>query len=71
MTNDMPRIRLDKRSIVDRLVNACLTLLVAAIALVLAVHLIEAVWVPLVIGLGSLSAAGAVVTWWRRRSRGW
>jgi hypothetical protein len=59
------------RSLLDQLVGLCFTLLLAAVAVHVAVRLIEAVWPALLLILttGLLLAAG--VTLLRRRDRGW
>jgi len=55
----------------DRMVGACLSVLVAAVAISVAVHLITAVWTTLLV-IGSLIIAIAVgIAVWRERSRGW
>jgi pheromone shutdown protein TraB len=55
----------------DRLLGACLTILVGAAAISIAVHLIEAVWTSLVIILTAGGFIGLVVVLVRNRSRGW
>jgi hypothetical protein len=64
----MPR---GPRSLLDQLVGLCFTLLLAAIAVHVAVGLIEAVWpaLVLILGVGALLAVGAALL--RRRDRGW
>lgn len=61
----------DRLSTTDRLVGASLSLLVGAVAVYVAVRLVEAVWEPLAIGAGVLSTAGLALVIVRRRSRGW
>jgi len=58
-------------SSLERLVGACLGLLVAAVAVYVAVRLIESVWPVLVgLGVGMVGLAGLVtVLRWRRQ--GW
>ena len=59
------------RSWLDGLVGLCFTLLLAAIAVHVAVRLLEAVWPALLLILGvGLLLVGAV-TLLRRRDRGW
>lgn len=51
-------------------VSGCFTLLAGAIALVVAVHLLESVWAPLLSIVGSAIIIGgiaALVTAWHRR----
>jgi LPXTG-motif cell wall-anchored protein len=64
----MPR---GPRSLLDDLFGLCFGLLLAAIAVHVAVKLIEAVWPALLVimGVGLLLAAGVVLL--RRRDRGW
>lgn len=59
------------RSLLDQLVGLCFTLLLAAIAIHVAVQLIEAVWPALlvILGVGLLLVAGMEML--RRRDRGW
>jgi hypothetical protein len=55
----------------DRLVGVCLSLLVAAAAVFIAVKLIEAVWSALLVSLGvGLFVAVAIVVV-RSRNQGW
>lgn len=60
----------------DRLVGLCFTLLVVAVALTVAVHLIEAVWPALVMiiaTIGGLVILGFVMRllWSRHRTNRW
>lgn len=59
------------RGLMDGLVGLCFGLLLAAIAVHVAVGLIEAVWpvLMLILGVGLLLAAGVALL--RRRDRGW
>jgi hypothetical protein len=59
------------RSLLDGLFGLCFTLLLAAIAVHVAVRLIEAVWpaLLLILGIGVLMAGGMALL--RRRDRGW
>ncbi|MDQ1743466.1 MAG: hypothetical protein QOE23_1805 [Pseudonocardiales bacterium] len=59
------------RSLLDSLFGLCFGLLLAAIAVHVAVKLIEAVWPMLlvILTIGLLVAAGVVLL--RRRERGW
>jgi hypothetical protein len=59
------------RSLLDQLVGLCFGLLLAAIAVHVAVKLIEAVWpaLLLILGVGLLLAAGVALL--RQRDRGW
>lgn len=61
----------DPRGLVDRLVAACLSLLVGATAVYVAVRLIEAVWnVLVIIGIVALFVIVSI-TLLRRRTDGW
>jgi hypothetical protein len=64
-------MRYQPASLLERLVGGCFGLLAAAIALTIAVHLIESIWPVLVaIGLGVAAVAGLVIVLrWRRQ--GW
>lgn len=59
------------RGWLDGLFGLCFSLLLAAIAVHVAVRLIEAVWPVLlvILGIGTLLAAGLALL--RRRDRGW
>lgn len=59
------------RSLLDDLFGLCFSLLVAAIAVHVAVKLIEAVWPVLlvILGVGLLLTGGVALA--RRRDRGW
>jgi hypothetical protein len=59
------------RSLLDNLFGLCFTLLLAAIAIHVAVKLIEAVWPALlvILGVGVLLVGGPALL--RRRDRGW
>jgi hypothetical protein len=59
------------RSLVDRLVGLCFSLLVGAAALYFAVQLIEAVWTALLVIVGVGLFIGAAVLVLRSRSNGW
>lgn len=60
-----------RTGLLDRLIGGCLTLLVAAVAVYVAVRLIEAVWTALmVIGLVVLGGWTAFVVY-RQRTGGW
>ena len=61
----------DPRSFTDRLVGVCLSLLVGAAAVFIAVKLIEAVWAALlvILGVGAFVAAAFVVL--RALRNGW
>lgn len=58
-------------SLVSRLVSAAFGLLLAAIACVIAVNLIQQIWPWLVAILGVIVVSGAAVSLLRMRSRGW
>lgn len=50
--------------------SACVTVLFGAIALAVAVHLIQAIWVWLLLLAGivaALAVAGSLALWWQRR----
>lgn len=55
----------------DRAVGACLRILAGAVAIYVAVCLIEAVAVPLLIIGGIVLALGVGIAFLRARSRGW
>lgn len=55
----------------DRLVEACFSLLAAAVALYLAARLIEAVWPVLVLIAASVGAVVGVAAWLRWNRQGW
>jgi hypothetical protein len=57
----------DPRSLFDRLISACFAVLLGALALYVAVRLVEAVWSQLLVGAGVVSAlAGGWLVWrWR------
>lgn len=59
------------RGLLDSLLGLCLTLLLAAIAVHVAVRLIEAVWTALLLILGVGALLAAAVALLRRRDRGW
>lgn len=64
-------MRYQPASLWDRLVGACFGLLAAALALYVAVRLIESIWLVLVgIGVGVGVVAGLVAAV-RRRRQGW
>jgi hypothetical protein len=59
------------RSLLDRLLGLCFTLLLMAIAIHVSVRLIEAVW-PVLIGIGvGVVAVAGLVTVLRWRRQGW
>lgn len=60
------------RGMLDRLVGACLSLLVAGAAVFIAVRLVEAVWTVLlvILGVGMFMACGVVLLL-RSRRGGW
>ncbi|MDQ1736454.1 MAG: hypothetical protein QOH56_2705 [Pseudonocardiales bacterium] len=55
----------------DKLVSLCVTLLIGAVAVFIAVKLIEAVWTALLVmlGVGTFLAVAALLL--RNRNRGW
>ncbi len=61
----------DPRSWLDRLVGAALGMLIASVALLLAVRLIEAVWLTLVVIAGVIGVIAGLLAILRRRDRGW
>lgn len=61
----------DPRSWLDRAVGACLSVLVGAAALVVAVRLIESVWVVVVSVAGVVLLVAVLVAVYRARTRGW
>lgn len=60
----------DPRSWFDRLIGVCLGLLVGAVAVYVAVRLIEAVWTVLLVILGAGALLVLAVGLLRRRDRG-
>lgn len=61
----------DPRSWLDRLFGACLMILLGAVAISIAVHLIEAVWTSLVIIVSVGAFIGLAVVLVQNHSRGW
>jgi hypothetical protein len=61
----------DQRSLIDRLVNVCISLLIAAVAVYAAVHLIEAVWAVLLLIGGSIGLLIVIAVAIRRHTREW
>ena len=59
------------RGLLDKLVGACLSLLIGAIALYAAVKLVAAIWSTLLVILGGTLLVGVLVAVWRRRNRDW
>jgi Na+/glutamate symporter len=59
------------RSWLDRWLNLCVSLFIASAAIYGAVWLIEAVWVPLLVIVGTAVVLVASVTVLWRRHRGW
>lgn len=54
----------------DWFVGTCFTVLAGAVALTIAVHLIENIWVWLAVGIGVvvlLSLLTTLLIWWHRR----
>lgn len=58
-------------SLIERFVELAIMVLVGAIALHLAVRLIESVWVLLVIILGSVGLVVGLIAWLRARRQDW
>lgn len=61
----------DRLSLVDRLVGAGFSLLVAAVAVYVAVRLVLAVWTALLVIAGVATCVGLAVTFLRSRNRRW
>ena len=61
----------DPRTWLDRLVGGCLSLLAAAVAVYVAVRVLEAVWPVLVVIGGVLLVASIGIAFVRARYRGW
>lgn len=59
------------RSLLDRWVNLCVSLFIASAAIYGAVWLIEAVWVPLLVIVGTVAALVVTATMLWRRHHGW
>lgn len=55
----------------DRLVGACVSVLIGALALYGAVWLLRAIWPELTIVALSATAIVGVFSWWRSRISGW
>ncbi|MBL0002496.1 MAG: hypothetical protein IPP00_00300 [Actinomycetales bacterium] len=58
-------------SLLERFLGACVTLLVAALALNWAVNLLLEVWRPLAVMGAAVLAVTAGVMFWRSRRGGW
>ena len=63
--------RSDPGSWLDSLVGACFSVLVGAVALFVAVRLVESVWIVIVLGFIVCAALTGAIVMLRRRSRGW
>jgi hypothetical protein len=61
----------DPRSWPDKLVGLCMTLLIGAAAVYIAVRLIEAVWTALLVILGVGAFLAVAITLLRTRNQGW
>ena len=61
----------DPRGWLDRAVGTCLSVLLGAAALFIAVKLIEAIWTVLLIIAGVTAFAAATLAIMRARNRGW
>jgi hypothetical protein len=61
----------DRRGWLDRAVGVCLTILVGAAAVYIAVRLIEAVWNALLVIVGVLLFVAVGVAIMRSRNQGW
>jgi hypothetical protein len=61
----------DRRGIIDRIVGACLSVLVGAVAVYISVKLIEAVSIAIFVIIGVFVLVGIVVAILRARSHGW
>jgi hypothetical protein len=59
------------RSLLDNLIGICLSLLVGAAAVFIAVRLIEAVWTALLVILGVGLFVAVAIFLLRARNRGW
>lgn len=64
-------MRPNPSSLLGALVGTCLSLLLGALAVYVAVRLIEAVWVVLALIASIVACVALVVTVVRRRSGGW
>jgi uncharacterized membrane protein len=61
----------DPRPWIDRLVSVCLSVLVGAVAIYVAVRLVEAVWAVLLVIVGASAMIAASASLLRRRNRDW
>jgi hypothetical protein len=61
----------DPRSWLDKLVGVCLSLLVGAAAIYIAVRLLQAVWTALLVIVGVGLVVALSVAMLRARGRGW
>ena len=55
----------------DRLLDACVTVLVGALTLYGAVWLLRAIWPELVVVAVVTGAIVVLISWWRGRQAGW
>jgi hypothetical protein len=61
----------DPRGWLDRLVGACVSLFLGALALYAAVQLVEAIWLTLAIALVAVALLVGLVALWRARRARW
>lgn len=61
----------DPRTFINRLVGVCLSLLIGAAAVFIAVKLVEAVWTALLVILGVAAFLAIAYAFLRNRRQGW
>ena len=61
----------DPKTFIDRLVGVCLSLLIGAAAVFIAVKLVEAVWTALLVILGVAAFLAIAYAFLRNRRQGW
>jgi len=55
----------------DRLVGACISVLIGAMALYGAIWLLRAIWPELLVVGASLASIVGLIGWWNSRRSGW
>lgn len=59
-----------RRSIMNRILSACLKLLLATISLVLVIEYLKTIW-PYLVAIAVIALIVSVVWWWIRRRNTW